>query len=72
MAWTSSSSSEDDTAGGGGLVEDVDLIELAGPDRLAPAVEHLAWRPEAAVKLRMGREWPENRQPVSLPTVFRR
>ena len=61
-------SSSDETL----TLDDVDTIELAGPDRLAAASKHVAWSPESAVQLRMGNDWPENRPPVSLPTIVRR
>ena len=67
MSYSSSSSSSDES-----IIDDVDVIELVGPDRITPASEHLAWKAESAVKLRMGSEWPLNRTPVSLPTVVRR
>jgi hypothetical protein len=49
-----------------------DAIERAGPDRVLPADSLYTSDPEGAVRIRVDREWPGNRNPVSLPTVVRR
>ena len=44
----------------------------SGPDRILPADDYVSTAKDGCVKLRITKEWPANRPPVSVPTAVKK
>ncbi len=43
-----------------------------GPDKIIPTEDLMTWVPDGAVKIRKTKEWPANRDTMSLPTLVKK
>lgn len=48
------------------------MSDELGPDRVLPTKDSVTWKPDGCVAIRKAKDWPANRDTVSLPTMVKK